>query len=293
MIWQQISLDCARERVEAVSDCLTAVGALAVTYLDASAEPVYEPGPGEVLLWQRITVQGLFPATTDEAGLLADLARLLQRDEQPTGPAIRLDEGSWSNHGSRQLSPLNIGARLWVSRDNQTTCPAGRIALSLVPGLGFGTGDHPTTRLCLEWLEQIIEPDTTFIDYGCGSGILAIAALKLGAAHAWAVDIDPQALTATQENARRNETIDRLSVCDPSELPAVTADVLVANILCNPLLDLAPTLAPMVRKAGSIGLSGVLREQAEQIRAVYTHWFRLSPTQFREEWSLIAGDKAP
>ena len=226
-------------------------------------------------------------------GVARGLAGPLQPDELPKGPVVCLDEQSWSNHGSRHLGPMAVGDRLWIARDDKSICPAGRIAVILVPGLGFGTGDHPTTRLCLEWLEQTVEPGATVLDYGCGSGILAIAALKLGAAHAWAVDIDPQALAATEDNARRNQVADRISVSHPQGLTDTVVDILAANILCKPLLALAPAFAGLLRSDGTIGLSGILTAQTVEIRDTYCRWFTLAPPAHLDERSLVAGTRKP
>ncbi|WP_133718876.1 50S ribosomal protein L11 methyltransferase [Methylocaldum gracile] len=289
-MWRQLAITVDESLAEPVSDLLSNLGAVSVSFEDAGDQPLFEPKPGETPVWRQTKVIGLFDADANTNRIRNSVAnqfgeRVLQYQLEDLED--RVWERAWLDH----FQPMRFGQRLWI-------CPTGfeppePVAVNVVldPGLAFGTGTHPTTALCLEWLDGQDLAGKTVIDYGCGSGVLAVAALKLGAAKAYGVDIDPQALTASDENARKNGVEDRLALGYPRELAAVRADVLVANILATPLIELAAEISEKVRPGGSLALSGILATQVENVRAAYASQFDFSPPVVREEWALLTGAK--
>ncbi|MFP4602407.1 MAG: 50S ribosomal protein L11 methyltransferase [Halochromatium sp.] len=292
MAWIELELLADSAQAPLLEAALENAGALAVT-LDEGGhdgfDEVLEPAPGATPLWRQLRITALFE--DDPTGTMqAEAAAAALAAQCLLPPRLhRLEDRLWERVWLEDLHPQRFGERLWV-------CPRGRrveapdaIIIDLDPGLAFGTGHHATTALCLEWLDGAPLAGRTLIDVGCGSGILAIAALKLGAARAIAIDHDPQALEATLENAAANAVADRLSVHPPEQMPQEPADVLVANILAGPLLELAPTLARLTKPAGQLALSGILAHQAEAIGDAYGADFRLAPARQREDWVLISG----
>jgi ribosomal protein L11 methyltransferase len=286
-----------RTRAPALEDALLEIGALSVTLQDSADEPVFEPGVGETPLWQATRVLALFEMTPEAAPAEIDalattlVVELQQLVPLPAWRAEHLQDQAWERAWMADFQPMRFGQRLWICPSwTEAPDPTG-VVLALDPGLAFGTGTHPTTALCLEWLDGQPLQDCTVIDYGCGSGILGIAALLLGARQVVAVDNDPQALIATRANAERNHiTPERLITCLPGELPAAfTADVMVANILAGPLQSLAPLLTGLTSRNGRIALSGILAEQADAVAAAYRPAFELAPIARREEWVRIDG----
>jgi ribosomal protein L11 methyltransferase len=257
-----------------------------VTLEDAADDPVLEPAPGETPLWPTVRLQALFDDAVDAGSLVDAISR---RFPQAAPRTAAVEDKAWEREWLRDFRPMRFGRRLWVCPGGQPAGDAGAVRIELDPGMAFGTGTHPTTAMCLEWLDGRDLRGRALVDYGCGSGILAIAALKLGAAAALAVDIDPQALTATRENAERNGIRAGLVVTGEPLLPEDSADVLVANILAGPLVELAPRFAAAVRGGGELALSGVLVEQADAVTAAYRPWFDIALTATREGWGLIGG----
>jgi ribosomal protein L11 methyltransferase len=286
--WLQIRLEVPDPLLDAVTVACETAGALAVTVEDAADDPVYEPLPGEVRTWPHNRVCVLFDARFDPDPLHAELSGLL--DGAPTGWRVEsLADRDWERAWLDDFRPMRFGRRLWVCPTNREPPDPAAVNLRLDPGLAFGTGTHPTTALCLEWLDGH-PPATTLLDYGCGSGILAIAALLLGAGRAWAADLDPQALTATRDNAGRNGVSDRIECVLPDMLPdALACDLLLANILAGPLTELAPTLAGRVRPGGALVLSGILPEQATDVAAAYRPWFGALERVERDGWVRLDG----
>lgn len=300
--WLEITGIVARDAVERAEQQLLELGALSITLADAANAPVLEPAPGETPLWPRLRVTGLFPAEADPLALLAAL-----QSEMPAAgwrPSL-LPGRTWEREWLRDFRPLRFGRRLAVVPTGMAA-PAGTVVVRLDPGLAFGTGTHPTTALCLEWLDGLAGPaagadaplaGALVLDYGCGSGILGIAALRLGAARVVAVDIDPQAITATRGNAAANGVGDRLLSCLPEELEAVLdggkADILLANILAGPLHALLPRFAALLKPGARFALSGVLAAQGPALAAAAAAWFRLDPPAGREEWVRISGHARP
>jgi len=292
MTWQQLTLHIPAIRVDDISELLTNAGAIAITLESGKKEALFEPPPGITPLWQHTKIIALFEENED-------LARVINFLEMAVHPKIPLQpkvetiaEKNWQQICEKQSQPIRIKHKLWICPSWHDVPDKSIPHITLDPGLAFGTGSHPTTALCLEWLVDHIKPGDTVIDYGCGSGILAIAAIKLGATSVWAIDHDPQALQATRENARKNNIApNTLKTTQPDLLPEIQCDLLVANILANPLIELAPHFSSLIKPEGSLTLSGILHNQADAIQNAYTPWFDLSTPVFREEWVRVDGNK--
>ena len=293
MPWLQFSVTAPQAQAPLLELLFENLGALSVTLGDAADEPILEPDPGEQRLWSHTRVSALFDAEQNADALGATLRQALPAEIAPSLSLERLGDRAWERAWMDGFHPMRFGDRLWVCPSGMQVDAADALVLDLDPGLAFGTGTHPTTALCLEWLDRHPPADRQVLDYGCGSGILALAALRLGAAAAIGVDHDPQALEASRENARRNGLAERLSVFLPGDEPRVPADLLLANILAAPLIDLAAELARRVRPGGAILLSGILQEQAEAVAAAYRPWFELAPPARRDEWVRINGWRDP
>lgn len=284
----QLTLELGRaDPAPAEAACL-ALGAMSVTLSDAADDPILEPLPGETPLWPSVRLQALFPAETDPASLAATLAAALRL---PAG-AVRaesLADKAWEREWLRDFGPMRFGRRLWVCPGGQPAPDPAAAMLELDPGLAFGTGTHATTAMCLEWLDAHPPLGGRVLDYGCGSGILGLAALRLGATRAWAVDLDPQALLATRENADRNGLTQRIEIL-PSEAALTGAyDLILANILAAPLVALAPKLGALSGPGGAIVLAGLLDAQADVVAAAYRPWFDIGLAAARDGWSVLAG----
>lgn len=271
-------------------EILQAQGAQAVSFVDAQDDPVLEPAPGETPLWKHTVTLGLFAERSAVEPVLAAL-----REQLPDGAGLRIDterveDQDWLRVWLQNCPPLKFGERLWVCPREKRVDEPGAVTLLLDPGLAFGTGSHPSTALCLDWLAAQDPGGWRVLDYGCGSGILAIAALKLGAAAAVACDIDPQALIATRDNAELNGVRERLTTVEPGEeFAPFPADLVLANILARPLIELAPLLASSLRPGGRIVLAGLLDRQAGDVRAAYDGWFDFEAEVSREGWTRLAG----
>lgn len=288
----ELVVETVREHAQSTEDALFAAGAVAVTLQDAADVPVLEPGPGETPLWPSLRAVGLFDGTADRRAALGSLSATLGID--PRRIEVReIADRPWEREWLRDFRPLRFGQRLWICPGGQQIEEHDAVVLELDPGLAFGTGTHPTTALCLEWLEAASLSGRAVLDYGCGSGVLALAALKLGARHATAVDHDPQALLATRENAVRNGLADRIAVLPPAELPDAPCDVVLANILAGPLVELAPRIAAQTVCGGSLVLAGLLDEQAEAVAAAYRPWFDIRRWARRAGWTVLAGSRPP
>jgi ribosomal protein L11 methyltransferase len=292
MSWLQISFEVHPETVEELSDLLSQAGAVAVSLSDPGDEPLYEPLPGEMPVWPVTRVTGLFPAGIPVKHITDAVAGQLS-SPLPHWHVADLEDQDWQQAYRDHFQPQQFGGTLWVC---PSWCPPPQpdaCNIILDPGLAFGTGHHPTTALCLEWLAHRTRyPDTcvadTVIDYGCGSGILAIAAAKLGATDVHAVDIDPQALQATTQNARLNRVEERIHACLPDELPPQPVQLLMANILSGILMKLAPTFAGRVQAGGMLLLSGILEDQAAGVIEFYRRWFDVDTTMTREGWVCLS-----
>ncbi len=285
----QLTFDVGSADPAPIEETLTSLGATSVTLEDAADDPVLEPAPGETPLWPTVRLRALFREDADPRAIEAGLVELL-----PPATLLRfevLEDRPWERAWLRDFHPMRFGRRLWVCPDGQAADDANAVRLALDPGLAFGTGTHPTTALCLEWLDGSELRGCRVIDYGCGSGILAIAALKLGAAGAFAYDIDPQARLATRDNAVRNGVADRLTIAATAPQEPESCDVLVANILAGPLTELADRFATLLRPRGRIALSGLLHEQVESVAVAYGPWFMIGATTVRDGWALLSGSR--
>jgi len=291
MPWLQITFTIDQGRAALFEAALENAGALAVTFGDAGDDPQLEPPPGAMPLWQAVRLVALFEDGVDAQTIADGLA-----PHSLTPPLIEIvADRPWERVWLDDFRPTCFGRRLWICPQGQPAGAPDAIVVDLDPGLAFGTGHHPTTALCLEWLDGDDLVGKTVLDYGCGSGILAIAARKLGAARVIAVDHDPQAIEATLSNAAANAVNVGLSVCLPTELATVLTappvDVVIANILSGPLIELAPLLMDRLRAGGDLVLSGVLEDQVPGVTTAYGSCVDFAPVRLREGWALITGRK--
>ena len=283
---QRLTLELAAEDVPTAEALLTLAGAETITLRDAADDGVFEPEPGTTPLWPNVVVEALFANAVDGESIRRLLATTFPGSTVTVEP---FEESAWAPKLAQPVKARAIGARLWLAPSADPDVPSDRLVVRINMGLAFGTGEHATTALCLEWLERHIASGVTILDYGCGSGILALAALALGARFAYAVDNDPQALTATRANAALNGAADRVLVDAPEKLPAVTVDVLAANILAGPLIELAPKLAERVVPGGTMVLSGILEAQAPRVAAAYAPYLDNIEQAARDGWVRLAG----
>ena len=289
MPWLQLKFDSSPQQVDHVSDLLTELGAAAVTFEDAADQPLFEPDPGETRLWNNTRIIGLFDANVDMPGIIEQLKQALGEQAPQQVQVNPLEDKDWVRAWMDTFKPIRFGQNLWICPSWHTPDQADATNVMLDPGLAFGTGTHPTTALCMEWLDANPPVDLEVVDFGCGSGILAIAAALLGASHVEAVDHDPQAVLATNDNAEKNNVSDKINALLPRQFADQPADLILANILANPLLELAPRFAELLKPGGQIVLSGILAEQAEQIRQRYAEWFELQPPTQQDDWVRIDG----
>jgi ribosomal protein L11 methyltransferase len=288
--WLTLTYRGERDSAPHLAELLTEAGAAAVTFHDGGDTPILEPDPGAAPLWPVTLVEALFEEGDTEA--LAGLVEALGLPPGVPPPVVgRLADRDWERVGLEGLGPVRFGERLWVWPSWSGPEPGEGVVVRLDPGLAFGTGHHPSTALCLEWLATAPLHGAGVIDYGCGSGILAVAALLLGAERAWAVDHDPQACLAASDNARRNGVSGRIEVCAPEALGLVQAGVVVANILAAPLVDLAPRLTGLLQPGGWLLLSGILSDQAPAVIAAYRPAVELGVDAERDGWCRLAGQR--
>ncbi|MCG8394244.1 MAG: 50S ribosomal protein L11 methyltransferase [Pseudomonadales bacterium] len=288
MAWLQLHLATTEQNADAFQAALENLGACAVTLTDGADQPVFEPPPGTRPLWQNTVVSALFEADRTPDEIVAALRK--QGLEAQAHHHETLEDQAWERAWMDDFAPMRFGERLWIVPSWSEAPDPQAVNLQLDPGLAFGTGTHETTALCLEWLDRADLAGKTVLDFGCGSGVLAIAALLLGADSATGTDIDPQALTASMDNARNNGVVDNLHLYLPEKMPAdFGCDVLVANILAGPLVELAAQLASYCRPGATLALSGILAEQADSVREAYAPWFDLTPTTQQGDWVRIDG----
>ncbi len=291
MSWLQLSLDADETQAPLLEVLFEQLGAVSVTLGDAADQPLLEPPPETQPLWRHTRVTALFEGDQDPKQLRDSLATALSPSLLEQTHWERIEDRIWERVWLEHFKPMPFGERLWVCPVGETIPQADAVVIELDPGLAFGTGTHPTTALCLEWLDHQSLTGQTVIDYGCGSGILAIAALKLGAATAIGVDHDPQALLASRDNAVKNAVSEQLIVYLPEQMPDQPADYLVANILAEPLINLAPELVQRIRPGGRFALSGILEEQWQDVARAYQDFAELEPITIRNEWVLISGTR--
>ncbi|MET1256843.1 50S ribosomal protein L11 methyltransferase [Aliikangiella maris] len=292
MPWLQLKLTTTKTYADAVGDELMMLGGLSVTLEDAADNPIYEPAPGETPLWNDIQMMVLFDAQINTDEVLAVWQENPFSEFTAHEKFEQVEDKDWVREWISRFEPMKFGERLWICPSWQPVPDETAVNVLLDPGLAFGTGTHPTTSLCLQWLDQADLHNKTVIDFGCGSGILAVAALKLGASKVYAVDIDPQAITATSENAKRNGVLDeRLIIGQPEILGDVVVDVLVANILAGPLESLAEQISSHCGSHAKIALSGLLNHQVESVSQTYSTWFDMQQAENLQEWSRLTGTK--
>jgi ribosomal protein L11 methyltransferase len=274
---------------EVVEEACFDFGALAVSYTDQRDDPILEPAPGEFRLWPHSRLQALFPFETSPEEVVSGLSHVLR--VEPSRLSVEtLADRVWEREWLRDFHPMCFGSRLWVAPHHSHVHTQGAVIVRLDPGLAFGTGTHATTAMCLAWLDEHAGENQVAIDYGCGSGVLAVAAVKLGAREAHAYDIDPQALTATRDNAAANHVASQVRVVETdSDLP--TADILLANILSAPLCELAPRFAALTRPGGKIVLAGLLSAQADEVTQAHAPWFDITPFASRDGWTALTGTR--
>ncbi|HKY69810.1 MAG TPA: 50S ribosomal protein L11 methyltransferase [Gammaproteobacteria bacterium] len=287
MSWVELAFETTPLQAESISERLFHLGALAVTFYDQGDNPILEPNPGETPLWGKVRCVGLFEKDTKFLALKKALAATL---ETPITEKLISDQ-NWVDSFKEHFKPMQFGPNLWICPTNTAPTAQDAITVTLEPGLAFGTGTHPTTKLCLEWLAKHPPKLLTVIDYGCGSGILALAALALGAKTVLAVDHDPQAITSTQNNLKLNNKSDPLKTYLPQDLPKISSDLILANILANPLITLAPIFADLIKTDGTILLTGILEGQQEAILKAYAPWFSFMPIIRLQEWVLLVGTR--
>jgi len=291
MPFLQLVIDAGPGDPAPVEEACFAAGALSVTLTDAADDPVLEPAPGATPLWPAVRVSALFPGGTDGAAVTASLAESLGLAASRIRTE-RIDDRPWERQWLEDFRPMRFGRRLWVAPGGQKVAEPGAVVLELDPGLAFGTGTHATTAMCLECLDGLDLAGRRVLDFGCGSGILAIAALKLGASRATAVDIDEQALIATRDNAARNGLGAMIDVLPAAALPGDCWDVVLANILAGPLIELAPRIAAATCTRGRVVLAGLLDAQARDVAAAYLPWFHMQALAARDGWTALTGLKS-
>jgi len=288
MDWLKLSLSVPGDAVDVSENALWFAGAASISVLDAGDSPILEPHAGTTPIWPRCRIEALFSAPgADRQRLLEHLRMQLAhgRDWQ----FVELAERDWQRESMRDWQPLRFGNRLWIYPSHHQPPDTHTSVVFLDPGLAFGSGAHATTALCLEWLDAQTLQERTVLDYGSGSGVLAIAALVLGAQSALAVDNDPQALQATRDNAERNGVGARLSVLSDDPWCNPRVDTVVANILAGPLVHLAPRLAASHRPGGRLALTGILPDQQLQVRSAYSGWYTFDKPVVRDNWVLLQG----
>ena len=297
MKWLQIHLTVDQAQVDYTETLLSSLGAVSVTLDDAENQELLEPLPGETPLWNKVIVTGIYAQEDDEEIDVAALETFIKA-QMPDTPLRSefLENQEWERTWMDAYEPIQIGEKYWIVPEWMEAPEADAVNIKLDPGLAFGTGNHASTFLCLQWLGKTDVKDKVVIDYGCGSGILGVAALLLGAKKVYATDIDPQAVLATKQNAELNGVLDKLYVGLPEEFNAEfkdqQADVLLANILAGPLMSLAPEFSTLIKSAGEFALAGVIKEQVDDVSSVYSEFFDILEVEEREEhWCRISGKR--
>jgi len=293
--WRQFVMNLDAMDAEVVEEIFERFGASSVTLTDAGDDPVLEPGPGETPLWADTTITGLFTPNIDLQPLRDALVTELNLTQLPAYHIEDLEDRVWEREWLKDFGPMQFGRRLWVYPTGSAVPESEAVVVHLDPGLAFGTGTHATTALCLEWLDGLSLEGKTMLDYGCGSGILAIAGLKLGCASAVGMDIDPQAIIATRQNANDNDVAEHLQILGTRAEIQGDFDVVVANILAGPLVQFAESITLTLRGRGMLALSGVLCEQADDVMAAYEPWIDFDEPVFKEQdgqvWSRLTGKR--
>ncbi len=291
MAWHQITVVSNKATANDISEFFSELGAVSVTFMSAASKPVYEPDLGETRIWEQTKTIALFELDASPEIIKTLFIQQFSNNMPHDWHSEVLQDQIWERAWMEHFQPMLFANRLWVYPSGQEQTIAGTVSLILDPGLAFGTGTHPTTALCLKWLAENDIKDKTIIDFGCGSGILAVAAILLGAKEAHAIDIDPQALTATQDNAQKNQVASRIKTYLPEEFSAFAADIVVANILASPLIELCTDISSLVKPQGQLILSGILNEQAEKVSHAYQDKFLMQAPMSQQEWCRLDGLK--
>jgi ribosomal protein L11 methyltransferase len=284
-------MDLGNLEAQLVEAVFTRHGAVSVTLTDAADDPVLEPAPGETPLWSSTRISGLFAANTDLDQLDRDIRESFGLGEIPGRQIEDLADRDWEREWLRDFRPMSFGRRLWICPSGFEVTATDAITVHLDPGLAFGSGTHATTAMCLEWLDEQDLRGKTLLDYGCGSGILSVSALCLGAESATGIDIDKQAVSATRINAERNAVSERLTATDDDRDLQGPFDIIVANILAGPLVAQAERICTLLKSGGSLALSGILCAQADHIIAAYRPWIDFAPAVQRDDWLCLYGRK--
>ncbi|MCP4431839.1 MAG: 50S ribosomal protein L11 methyltransferase [Gammaproteobacteria bacterium] len=292
MAWWQFSIQCELAEVESIEELFFDLGAISINLADARDEPIYEPLPGHMPLWKTSIVTGMFDSSNDPEQLFQQICERLPQHLQTNLRHTRLNDQDWIQAYRDHYYPIQCADNLWIVPGWHKPPDPEATNIILDPGIAFGTGGHPTTALCLSWLAENNLGELTVVDYGCGSGILAIAALKLGAKRVIGIDIDPQALEASRQNANRNNIPDdQFPLFLPDQYKITDADLLIANILTAPLVKLTEKLATLVKPGGKILLSGILDQQTDAIQSAYQVFFKLDPTIASDGWVRVTGTR--
>lgn len=289
MAWQQISVITDEDSAPKLADFFDSLGAVSVTYMDAEDEPVYEPAIGETKIWSNTQVIALYELDAEPELIKLKVCQQFTKAPLEHWLIEDVEDQAWERAWMEYYHPMKFADKLWVCPTGQEQHEPGTVCLILDPGLAFGTGTHPTTALCLEWLASHDLTGKTVIDYGCGSGILAVAAVLLGAKEAHAVDIDPQAITATQDNAIKNSVQNKIRCYLPEQFSAFEADIVLANILAKPLIEMSTQISSLVSKGGDLVLSGILEEQAESVISAYQPFISMAEPVQQEDWIRLEG----
>jgi ribosomal protein L11 methyltransferase len=295
VLWQQFIMDLDKLNPDNVEEIFARHGAHSVTLTDGGDKPVLEPAPGETPLWNDTRITGLFSADADMDALAVDLLASLSLAALPTHHVEPLENREWEREWLKDFGPMQFGERLWICPGDSVADDDNAVVIRLDPGLAFGTGTHPTTAMCLEWLDGLSLEDKTMLDYGCGSGVLAIAALKLGCVSATGMDIDPQALIASENNAADNGVAQDLMVVGSDAEIQGKFDVVVANILAGPLVELAEVVITRLSSGGKLALSGILSEQVDPVQRAYSPWIEFDEPEYQSQanqtWARLSGKR--
>ncbi len=291
MAWLQLRIESTPEHAEQIGEMMSANGAQAVTFLDAKDSPQYEPKPGEIMLWPETYVVGLFEADRDMPAVIARLEKAKVLGPDFVYRLEPLEDKDWEREWMDNFHPLQFGDKLWICPSWRDVPDPDAVNVMLDPGLAFGTGTHETTALCLRWLNDMDLKGKTVIDFGCGSGILGIAALKLGAHRVIGIDIDPQAILASQSNADRNGVGERIELYLPEDAPDIQGDVVMANILAATLKSLKDNIDGYCKIGGHLVMSGILNEQIDAVCQAYQINYRLDESASQGDWARVSGQK--
>ncbi|ORU92502.1 MAG: ribosomal protein L11 methyltransferase [Cycloclasticus sp. symbiont of Bathymodiolus heckerae] len=287
MAWQQLTITTNQQLAHQFESLIEELGSLSVTMTDSADQPIYEPPLNTTPLWQHVCVTGLFDENHDLSSAKQYFTQHVDDIESWTLKIEPLEDQVWERVWLENFQPIKFGHNFWVCSTEHEVPDEAATILRLDPGLAFGTGTHPTTALCLEWLASNDLTESDIIDFGCGSGILAIAGLLLGTRTAIGIDIDPQALTATIDNATQNNVLNKIQVFDAQNYPKKPQTIVVANILAEPLVSLSTNISALVKPSGHLLLSGILSEQVEQVMRAYSDEFEFSPAQIRDDWACL------